>query len=567
MLEKPHMKSLIKLFVVILLVTGLVNIIYPNDTFSSNEINSYSHSFDHVNLATDSDANFVDNSIILAKTIDWFSDCDDEISNSSCGGLPARWFPDDALVEVCTRQLNRPIALSEKEFNSSVVKATNMWNSTNAAVGLKYVGNCEFGVSAFFGNNTNEIAFDDYRNVVRGTQAAITRGRWQKIYNNETSETDKRFLETDIVIDEKMNYSLTCFDSLVAHELGHVLGFGHSSNRNDLMYPTFNTSDISTCKTEASEIEKKQLPELYGYNNAPTINSVDVPKMYLGSSVVINAFAVDPDNDQLDFSWEQKRGSKLSFVNDNSQISFQIPQNAEGPFEFVVTVKDNFGKADAERIMFDVEEKLIMPIGTPSFIAFNSKKVVDRYESNFTWSSIKHATEYRFCDYDFSTKSYSNCFERDAPEMTVNWKKDISSLGSLNEINQFNVNTREIGLSGCNDVGCSDFGLGPHIGGIEWKRWGIEFDFLAMSYDIPNTHLQFSIGGVVNLEYKTRSFEIWSGTVSEPLKEKILSCGLLAPGDSCIGLLMPEHAGHYSHISIVSKSFNSPTTLNQVKIR
>ena len=54
-------------------------------------------------------------------------------------------------------------------------------------------------------------------------------------------------------------------------------------------------------------------------------------------------------------------------------------------------------------------------------------------------------------------------------------------------------------MSGCNSVGCSDAGLGPHIGGIQWEHWDINFDFLAMAYDVPAANLQFSIGGVVKL--------------------------------------------------------------------
>ena len=88
-----------------------------------------------------------------------------------------------------------------------------------------------------------------------------------------------------------------------------------------------------------------------------------------------------------------------------------------------------------------------------------------------------------------------------------------------------------------------------------------------MAYDVPAANLQFSIGGVVNLDDDPRSFQIWSGTLSEPLKKKILSCGVLDTGDNCIGLVMPEQVGHYSHISIISKSSRSPTTQNQILIR
>ncbi|MBA01160.1 MAG: hypothetical protein CL752_01900 [Chloroflexi bacterium] len=566
-MEKLQMKILIKFLILILFLTGFINVVYADNTFLSSETETYSHSFDRQALATDLDGNFLDNSIILPRTIDWFSDCDDGDYNSSCGGLPARWFPENSLIEVCTRQFNRPVTLSEESFNNSVIRAISMWNSTNAAVGLKYIGNCSLGVTAFFGNNINEIAFDDYRNVVRGSQAAITRGKWKNVTNNETGEKDKQFLETDVIIDENIDYPLVCFDSLVAHELGHVIGFGHSSIRNDLMYPTFNTADVSTCKTEASEFERKQLPELYGINRAPTISSVDVPNAYIDSTIILKAFAVDPDDDPLDFSWEQSQGSKLSFVNNNSQISFKIPKNAEGTFELIVTVKDKFGKSDSEIVSFDVEEELFLPTTIPSFIAFDAKKIIDKYESTFTWSNVEHAIEYKFCDYDFITKVYTNCFESDVPEITVHWKKKVLSPGREKELKQFYGNTRQIGMSGCNSAGCSDAGLGPHIGGIQWEHWDINFDFLAMAYDVPAANLKFSIGGVVNLEDEPRSFQIWSGTLSEPLKKKILSCGILYPGDSCIGLVMPDQVGHYSHISIISKSSRSPTTQNQILIR
>jgi len=299
------MKIVIIFFVPIVLLIGLITTIYADNTSLVNETETYTHIFDREIFSMDLGNDFIDNSIILPRSIDWFSDCGDGDFNYSCGGLPSRWFPEDSFVEVCTRQLNRPITLSEEKFRDSVVSAINMWNDTDAAVGLKYLGDCELGVSWFFGNNINEIAFDDYRNTVRGTQAAITRGKWKILDNDRTGEKDKRFLETDVIIDENIDYPLTCFDSLIAHELGHVIGYGHSSIRSDLMYPTFNTSDVSTCTIEASEFEKKQLSQLYGINNAPTISPVNVPQIFRDSAVVLNAFATDPDDDPLNFSWKQ----------------------------------------------------------------------------------------------------------------------------------------------------------------------------------------------------------------------------------------------------------------------
>ena len=79
------MKILIKFLVLLLLLTGIVNNVYADDTFLNNEIDSYSHSFDREILATDLGENFVNNSIILPRTIDWFSDCDDGDYSSSCG--------------------------------------------------------------------------------------------------------------------------------------------------------------------------------------------------------------------------------------------------------------------------------------------------------------------------------------------------------------------------------------------------------------------------------------------------------------------------------------------------
>lgn len=78
-------------------------------------------------------------------------------------------------VPFCTIQANRPSWASEAQFTGAVQAAADMWNSAEAAVGVRYSGDCAT-TQLVTGNRVSEIAWDDARDVVTGAQAAVTQG-------------------------------------------------------------------------------------------------------------------------------------------------------------------------------------------------------------------------------------------------------------------------------------------------------------------------------------------------------------------------------------------------------
>lgn len=257
------------------------------------------------------------------------------IENFSSDGQVVRWPANASPVPFCTLDANRPATVTATQFRDAVRLAVEMWNSIDAAIGVRYIGDCATSVVTT-GDLVNEIGWDDARNVVTGSQAGLTRGSWLTSPGSAIGYFD----ETDIFLDNNLNIPEVCLRTLLAHEMGHAIGFGHSDTRGDLMWPSYDRNDITTCRPSASAAEVAWLINLYGSNLKPVLTKPADRSVQAGAPVSLTAEAIDPEGDAITFEWKQTGGPAIALASSGATTLFTAPES--GPVTIEVSVLDRF---------------------------------------------------------------------------------------------------------------------------------------------------------------------------------------------------------------------------------
>ncbi|MBM3140002.1 MAG: matrixin family metalloprotease [Chloroflexi bacterium] len=492
--------------------------------------------------------------LVFAQFVRFFTDCSPG-DFPPCGGPPGRWTLAKVPVAFCTFQANRPASITADAFREAVRAAARMWNAAELGIGVRYDGDCTTGTRWENSDGTNQIGFDDSRRVIQGSTAALARGSWSNVPRFGPVQ-DRQFNEFDIVLGGQLEVSDQCLRSILAHEVGHTLGLGHSDDSRDLMYATFNPRDPDGCKTVATSAERARLAELYGVNKAPTVVIQAPASVFTGTSVTLTARVTDPEGDPVTVSWKQTGGPTVQLTVEGHAVRFTAPGTAGTPLAFEVLALDRFLHEAAATVSVAVDVANRPPSASPVLDAFSP----GAGGAVMGWRPVGEATSYEFC-------LDGQCQPVASPNIPVTWDVVLGAAGDPTQRRVIATGARTTSLAACNSVGCSRPGEGPRVGGLVWSAWDIDFDYLAWAYDVPAVGLRFTIGGVTNQAKVARSFVLYAGTADDPLQRVIHNCGSVVPGGVCFGVLTPQQAGHGSVLTILSDRPGTPGTEHRVQIR
>lgn len=492
----------------------------------------------------------------MQPLVRYITDCDGPGSTPDCGGTPARWRATALPVRVCSTQGALPPGVTPDEFRNVVSRAAATWNEQEFAGGIVYTGDCSGSDAWVFNNQQNEVGWDDARRVLAPSQAAVTRSTLPIVGGA------REIREADIVLDPNLGrVPRACLESTIAHEFGHLLGLGHSDDRADLMYPSFDPSSASGCKLAPSAAERDRMQSLYGIDRAPTISIPGGGAVEPGAIAVATAAATDPEGAPLTFTWQQLAGPPVSVIAEGATARFAAPTTLGATVTLRATAFDNYRHSASAQVVFVVGAAGAVPTIAPGLEAF---KLGTDGNAQLGWSESSGAASYELCTRPAWLDVAFECAPVTAPVASVTWDTVLGASGRSDDRRLFTLAERETYLRACNTQGCSGPGTGGLTGGLRWPTWNIDYDYLAFAYDVGN--LQFTIAGVVNVTGEARSFTMATGPASDPTQVRLTSCGRVQPGGVCFGFLGPG-ARHGDYVDIVSEAPDKPTTEHRIRIR
>jgi hypothetical protein len=511
--------------------------------------------------------------LAVPLAIAFFTDCTEapSLSPPACGSPPAKWVAPDNPVEFCTVQAGRPASVSAGGFREAVAQGAAAWNAVSAAVGVRYLGDCATGATWQQDNGRNEIGFDDTRNAVSGSSAAITLGAWQTSFpaGEPNNVLSRKLVEADIIIDHRISVPDQCFASTITHEIGHAIGFGHSDSSGDLMFPSFNPSNLSTCPTAPSSAEFALLQALYGVDLPPNVDAGPDRSVDFSAQVTLRASATDPEGGSLSIGWEQVSGPSVAIVGLTSGLApvFTAPA-AEATLEFEVTATDAFLHTATDRVVISVSESGGVPAGFPVFSSFLPASFVSGSPPGTAvlgWNPVDGSSSYEICTAPAPTLLANSCATIAAPSVPITWDTVLGAAGSAADTRVLKSGWRLTRIQACSSSGCSRAVDGPIAGGVRWSAWGIDYDFLAMTFDIAG--FEFTFAAVLNVSGPARQFELGNGPAGDPFQRQMGRCLGLGPSGACFAFLDFNDGRQDSVVGVRSSRPGTPTVEHHIPVR
>jgi hypothetical protein len=515
----------------------------------------------------------------LGLDIPFLSDCGPQELPPGCGDPPALWAPARRPVEFCSRQAGRPAWLSAERFRAVLAEAAATWGAAEAGIGLRYAGDCPDGDRWRSRNALNEVGFDDERRVVAAGTAAVTRAGTS--WSPAEAPTQRALVEADVVLDGALTHSPACLRAVLVHELGHVVGFGHSTDSGDVMFGSFDPLDAASCHGAPSARELAQLQRMYGVDRAPTVRIVADETAEPGGTVTLRAEGVDPEGGELQYRWEQREGPPVDTAGAGAQLSF-VAASAGARYVFRVTVADRMlHRAEAPgrvRVMGEPVAATTPPgpgaessraasagnSGPPTgTLAFGSFLAAPGGGVRIGWEGVWGATRFEVCSVA-ADGSEPGCTTSANGTLGVDWTEVVTLPADLPIGVELRSGARATRVRACNEFACTAPAAGPVAGAVRWLERDLDYAYFAMAYDVGG--LQFTIIGAVNLGNAARGF-VLAASDGAGVAREAARCGWVPRGGLCIGLVTPSDGPQGATASITVLLGDGPPVSSVVLVR
>lgn len=255
-----------------------------------------------------------------------------------------RWFAFDQGGSAAWRSVGTQPGFSGGGVNEASAAMT-AWNTApNARIRMAYAGSSNAATTGLSApNGINEVLFDDPKEEISGTYSpssggvvgrggfnnVVPAGPWTSGYHADSQHPAATYsnigniVEGNLVIQDGItgtNFPNALFTAVLAHEFGHTLGFGHSSDQSALMFATLNGSQNGALRSDDQNAARWLYPN--GTGGSPVTPPPPPPPPAPTVPAAPSNLTATVSNGQIQLNW------KINANNATAQTVYLATNNA-----------------------------------------------------------------------------------------------------------------------------------------------------------------------------------------------------------------------------------------------